>query len=298
MVDGASDIAAHINVSKSFIGLTLVAFGTSSPEFFVNVIAALNDHTELALSNIAGSNITNLCIGFGISALLVTIPISRREFRIDLFFMALTPGLVVISFLAFSHQLSRWMLIPFIGLLIAYLATLARRSESDAAEDPTHLTIHKPLIYFLLGVVALYIGGELVYRNAVSLAKKINAPESLIGLTVVACGTSIPDVTASVIAARKKEFGICTGNLLGSNILNIFVVLGGTLVAAGSSLQGNGQLLIDYSVITLLGTGFATYAVLRQKISRLGGVLMIGAFLGYLGWRISVTIAAAAIATS
>ncbi len=288
LVEGAADIAAHLKISKTFVGLTLVAFGTSAPELFVNLIAGFNNHSEFALSNIAGSNATNFCIGFGLAALFTVVPVARREFAPDLLFAALGPILVVGSFLLSRESgLAWWMLGPMGACLAVYLVTLAGRCAATEAQDPTHLTLRKPVAYFLVGVAALYVGGQLVFQQATEIAKALSIPESIIGLTVVACGTSIPDVTASVVAARRREFSIAVGNLLGSNISNVFVVLSGTLIAARQSLPAaDPGLLVDYAFVGVLSVSIAAWCLARQRVSRSFGILLLLTFVAYYTIRV------------
>lgn len=290
LVRGAADVASHLKLSKTFVGLTLVALGTSAPEFFVNVIAAINDSTEFALSNVAGSNLTNLCIGFGLASLFCEVPIYRNVFFSDLVIMLLATCVVVVSFLLTKTTiLSFWALLPFLVLIVFYLRSLTQRRLAVGEDLQIHMKFPAAVGLFFLGVTCLYLGGEMVYRSALDVAKELEIPETVIGLTVVACGTSIPDVTASVIAARRREFGIAVGNLLGSNISNILIVLGGTLLVAGRGLQSSKFLIADYSFIGVLCLAFLWTASEPERITRAMGVGMLVAFGSYYGIRIWAT---------
>jgi cation:H+ antiporter len=287
LVAGASEIAAHLKISKIFIGLTLVAFGTSAPEMFVNVIAGFHGHSELALSNVVGSNLTNLCIGFGIAALLVTLPVRRREFAPDLIFASLGPILVAVSFvLTADLELSFWALLPMVLLAGVYLISLLRRRAALEPQDPTHVTILMPIVHALLGTLALYVGGRLVFTYAIELAATWQVPENIVGLTIVACGTSIPDVTASVVAARRREFDISIGNILGSNISNVFIVLPGTMLAAGESLAADRALVTDYIVVSALSILITVWCCATERIGVRFGLLLIIGFFTFYAFRI------------
>lgn len=287
LVAGAAELAAHLKISKTFIGLTLVAFGTSAPEMFVNVIAGFYGHSELALSNVVGSNLTNLCVGFGLAAIVATLPLNRREFAPDLAFAAVGPMVVVASFILSPRlELSVVTLLPMAGLVAVYLVSLLRRRSAIEPDDPTHLTMVKPVIYAIGGTVLLYVGGRLVFVHAIQLAAAWQVPEQIIGLTVVACGTSIPDVTASVVAARRGEFSIAVGNLLGSNISNVFVVLSGTMLAAGESLLADRSLLFDYTFVAFASVAFAVWAGTAQRVTRTLGVVLLVTFVTFYSWRI------------
>ncbi len=289
LVEGAADIAAHLNISKAVVGLTLVAFGTSAPELFVNVIAGLNDHSQFALSNIAGSNLTNLCLGLGLSSLFVIVPIPRRQFGIDLIFAALGPLLVVASFAMTDPPALSWRALVPMGVLGSlYVVTLFRRFPASEPQDPTHLTLHKPLGLFAVGVVALYVGGRIVFVNATALAASWQVPEQIVGLTIVACGTSIPDVTASIVAARRGEHAIAVGNILGSNISNVFVVLSGTLLAAGHGLPADAALIVDYTAVALLSIAFGGWVFSTGRLRRAPGIALLILFVAYFTARILV----------
>lgn len=290
LVAGAGEIASHLNISRSVIGLTLVAFGTSAPEFFVNVIAAADGHTEIAMANVAGSNLTNLCIGFGLTAMVVVVPLTREKFLTDLIFLMITPWIVMAALLVNQpNGLPVATLVPFGIALAWYLVSLFRRRKSEDLDLPTkHDKIIVPLGTFVVGACALYLGGELVFHNSVSLATEIGVSESVIGLTIVAFGTSIPDVTASVVAARRGELDIAAGNLIGSNISNILVVLGATLIAAGGkSLAIQPEIMIDYGVVCALTTIFVGVMIRFQRLTKSMGISLLLAFLVYVSVRVT-----------
>lgn len=298
LVAGAAAIATHFNASKSVVGLTLVAFGTSAPEMVVNVFAAENP--RLALSNIAGSNLTNLCIGFGLSAFVGSVLVERRRFGVDLGVLVLAPAIVLGAFLLGSIARPSlpyetvWILMSVLGV---YIVLLARRRDGDQPfeEDKANVdpdprsNVVRHMLEFGVGCVLLYLGGDLVYRNALALAVSWDVPEQIIGLTLVACGTSIPDVTASVVAVRRKEHEIAAGNLIGSNISNILVVLTATMLVSGKSLQGAGDILVDYIAVVSVSLAFAVYALVRERLDRVMGTFALISFIIYFALRIAWT---------
>jgi cation:H+ antiporter len=291
LITGASDVASHLRLSKSFVGLTLVALGTSAPELFVNLIAASRDHTDFALANVAGSNLTNVCLGFGTSAIMAEFLVLRRSFATDVIFFVLAPCVVLGSFLCTGGQtLSLWVLAVFGLLLAIYLVSLARRREAAEAEQPRYETLLRPVVLLLLGVAALYIGGECTVQSTILLSRSLGIAESLIGLTVVAAGTSIPDVFATIVALRRKEYEIGIGNIFGSNISNVFIVLGGTIIVAGHSLQADPAIVIDYGAVCLLSLAFAVGVLAAQRVTRSAGTAMLLFFLLYFGLRIGFTV--------
>lgn len=295
LVSGAAAIATHFNASKSVVGLTLVAFGTSAPEMVVNIFAA--ERPALALSNVAGSNLTNLCVGFGLSTLVAMIAVERRRFAVDLGFLLLAPAIVLTAFLlgSLAHPTlpydTLWVLLSLLGV---YLILLSRRRDGEPFEedeenqdDDPKTNIARHVLEFIVGCVMLYFGGELVYKNAIALAATWNVPEQIIGLTLVACGTSIPDVTASVVASRRKEYEIAVGNLIGSNISNILVVLSATMVVSGQSLQGESDILVDYVAVVAVSLTFAIYGWWRQRFDRTIGIVALISFIIYYIFRVA-----------
>lgn len=293
LVRGASEIALHLHLSKSFVGLTLVAMGTSAPEFFVNMISAYHGKTAFALSNVSGSNLTNLCLGFGLCALFCTLPIKRGHFLVDMVIAAATPLFVLAVFLLVdrdSPSLPIWSIAPFTITLVVYIYYLTGRRSAEGDRLELDLSMPKSILIFLAGMVALFVGGHLVFTNAVELAELLSVPETVIGLTIVACGTSIPDVTASVIAARKREFEIAAGNLLGSNISNVIVVLNGTLMVAGRSLTANQAIIGDYAFVCLTTVMFVILAASSQRVYRWFGILLLAVFIGYYSVRIGLVV--------
>ncbi|MFC1521558.1 calcium/sodium antiporter [Elusimicrobiota bacterium] len=287
LIKGACAIGLRFKLSKSFVGLTLVALGTSAPEFVVNTLAAFRGHTGLALSNVAGSNLTNLCIGFGLIALVSTVAIKRRVFAMDLGFFCLAPILVSALFLISpDRELPYWSLILFAAALGVYLWSLKRRSRNLDADDAAIGTGLKSFGIFLLGITVLYLGGEMVLRAALGIAKALNLSEALIGLTIVAIGTSIPDVVASVIAAKRGEQEIAVGNLIGSNISNIFFVLGGTILAAGRSLQSSGLNVLDFLVLSVFSLVFFGTVAATERTSRLTGITLLALYLVFILFRV------------
>lgn len=287
LVRGASTIASNLNVSKVIVGLTLVAFGTSSPELFVNLIASYRGHTGLALANIAGSNLTNLCIGFGICAFLGRVVLNRKKYRIDLAYFSLTPILIVFFFIIFPRQrLPFWAIVPFAIAFILYLISLKRRLYSEEVEENKQKKLIYGISYFLGGLVTLYLGGELVFRSALKISNYLGISETVIGITLVAFGTSIPDVMASVVAIRKGENSIAVGNLIGSNIFNILLVLGGTLLISGQDLFANQVIIKDYIMVSISSIFFIIIVSLSQRVSRLSGLILIAIYIIYMAIRV------------
>lgn len=296
LVRGAVTLATALGISKTVIGLTLVAVGTSAPEIFVNVIAGSRGETGIALANVSGSNLTNLCIGFGICALVAGVVIDWRSFRTDCRMAVISTALIlVVLFLNGDAGLPFWTLAPLLALLLAYLVSLRRRASEGVEEEESGVTTGQLILHgglFLMGVAALYGGGRILLEAAIETADRVGMPSSLVGLTIVAAGTSIPDTIASLVAARQGEYGIAVGNLLGSNISNVVVVLSATLLASQTSLDTGGDtfLTLDYLLVTLVSLLFLFMAARFGKISRNGGVLLLVIYFSYMGFRIYVSL--------
>ena len=304
LVQGASEIALNLHISKAIIGLSLVAFGTSAPELIVNLIAAYQGQTGFALTNVSGSNLTNLLVGFGLCGVITGLLIHWRSFLYDLSALvisALIPvGIMLLMLLQGKEpHLPFWSVLPLVAGLAAYLFTLARRgmrTEPKDTDGKPSRPIAISVILFLLGAITLYGGGQFVLDAAVQIAKHFQIDASLVGLTLVAAGTSIPDAIASIVAARRGEHDIAVGNLLGSNIANILAVITGTLLAsrvsqseiqlAAGTLKASHSILIDYVMIVAASLVFFGIAVRWGRITRVSGLVMIAVYLCYMGLRV------------
>lgn len=287
LVHGAAALATGLRISKSVVGLTLVALGTSAPELFVNLIAAYHGKTEFALANVSGSNLVNLCVGFGICGLTAVVAVNRPAFAVDLTLLLVTPVLVfVLFFFGPSQQLPFWSWIPLTLLLVYYGFSLHRRSRISEFEDAESSNVAAAIAYFLLGGVCLYAGGQCVLEASVKTAAAMGISEDVIGLTIVAFGTSIPDVTASVVAARRGEFSIAIGNILGSNISNIVLVLNGTILVSQSSLTTNPLIIADYAAVCFVSLIFLAASFRYESITRPVAVLLLLAYTAYMAVRL------------
>ena len=292
LVRGASELATALNIPKSIVGLLLVAFGTSAPELIVNLIAAFDGETSFALANVSGSNLTNLLVGFGLCGVLGGLIISWRTFVLDLWALVLSATIPIVVLLWHGHM-PIVAVIPLLAGVLAYIWTIRKRFQEHVPTeiDPDHLHPLLSSLLFLLGAGVLYGGGHLVLTGAIAIAENLQIKASLIGLTLVAAGTSIPDAVASIVAARRGEHDIAVGNLLGSNIANILVVLSGTLLAAWTGantihLEADEWTKWDYTAVLVASVGFFGAAARWGRIGRVGGILMIACFCLYMGLRV------------
>lgn len=232
LVSGASSLAKRIGISPLVIGLTIVSIGTSAPELIVSVKAAMNGQSALSIGNVLGSNFFNIGIILGLSALIYPLAVKRQLLKLDVPMMILAALLFFLLFLDFS--ISRIEALIFIGLFIGYISYLLfisrenKEEKENNDEDEIHLNKHWALdvLFIGVGLVALVYGSDLLVENAVVIADRLGMSEAMIGLTIVAAGTSMPELATSVVAAIKKRADIAIGNVVGSNIFNILFILG------------------------------------------------------------------------
>ena len=268
-------IANKLGVPSIFIGITIVAFGTSLPELIVSIYANLSGEQEIVLGNIIGSNIANIGLILGLTAMIYPISFNFKISKIDFYF--LTAITVLFSFFLYFEMLSMIQGILFLLSLTFYCAYLYRTHKSDYNEKYEQFN-YQFVILFFAGVIGLWLGSDLFVRGAISMAKYLGVSSLAIGMTIVALGTSIPELATSLVAASKGESEIAVGNILGSNLFNILAVMGLTLVINDmvfdfSTIQIN---VIIMLVFTLLLVIILKYL---NRISRLTGLLFLAGYV-------------------
>lgn len=293
LVRGASRLALGLGITPLVVGLTVVAFGTSAPELAVSVTSALAGEADLAVGNVVGSNIANVLLILGLSALVAPLVVHQQLVRLDVPIMLAASLLFFI--LAADGDLSLWDSILLAGSVVAYVIFLVREGRRDksavvAAGQETELAQESqgspPLVNVLLavvGVVALVGGSRLLVDGAVGIATALGVSELVIGLTVLAIGTSLPELATSVIAAFRGERDIAVGNVVGSNIFNLLCVLGFTGIAAGGQVSVSADALrVDIPV--MLGVALICVPVFRSGycITRFNGAVFVVAYVLYL----------------
>lgn len=283
-VDGSSAVAKKLKVPSLIIGLTIVAMGTSLPELAVSVTASLADSNALAISNVIGSNLFNLMVVLGASAVMNPITVGKDTIKKDYPFSVLCAvGLLVLGIV--GMKLGRMdgviLLIVFVGFILyqIFSALKARNavSEEDEIKDvPMWLS----LIYIVGGAAAIKFGGDFVVDSAVNIATALGLSQTLIGLTIVACGTSLPELATSVVAAKKGELDMAVGNVIGSNVFNILMILGvASSISPMAFVQEN---IIDMAIF--LGFSVLTwiFCISHDILSKKEGFAMLGLYAGYL----------------
>ena len=293
LVDGATSVGIRAKLSPLIIGLTIVAFGTSLPELIINIFSCARGSSGLAIGNIVGSNIMNILLILGVAAIIYPIDVSRISIRRDIpvGFLA-TAALFLMAndfFIGHSHTIIWIEGLVLLLLAGGYLYLTMVKSEAPSSEVEG-IQIPKPwgktILLLVFGIVGLYAGGELVSRNAQIIAKAWGMSESMIGLTVVAMATSLPELITSIVAATKKNAGIAIGNVLGSNILNIFIVLGisALITPLEFDTKMNTTLLILFGANALML--LFIYTGKGRKLSRFEGFLMLLAYIGFMTYSI------------
>ena len=280
-VDGSASIAYMFNIPTVVVGLTIAALGTSLPELSVSLTASLAGSNELAISNVVGSNIFNTLMVVGTSVLIRPFIMDREIVRRDLVINILVT--VLLFGFALTGKLSKISGIVFIAMLVFYLGMLIsstrKNQKSGQEEEKTILPLGKSLIFIVIGVSCIILGGNLVVNHATLLAHAWGWSETLIGLTIVSIGTSLPELVTSVVAANKGESGLSLGNALGSNIMNILFILGTSSILSGISVLHEN--IID--IIVLLAISILVFAMAKKsdEMNRSRGFLFVAAYIVY-----------------
>lgn len=288
LVNGATSVGVRAKLSPLIIGLTIVAFGTSLPEMIVNVFSCIKGSPGLAIGNIIGSNTMNILLILGVSAMIFPIDVSKISIRRDIpagFIATLAITVMANDFFRGTSGTINWidgivLLMMGFGYL---LLTFRKNGEEEVFEAQESMPWGKTILELVIGIIGLYIGGELVSRNAQILALNWGMSESTVGLTVVATATSLPELITSIVAALKKNSAIAIGNVLGSNILNIFMVLGvsSLIIPLPFDTKMNQQLLILFAANAIMLT--TVFTGKGRKISRFEGLILT---LGYVAFML------------
>jgi cation:H+ antiporter len=288
LVTGASEFARIKNISNLTIGLTIVAFGTSAPELVVNVYSAILDHHDMVFGNILGSNIFNLFMILGIAGIISPLTVQSttvwKEIPFSLLAVVTLMVLTNVAFLSNDPGLSRLdglILLSFFAGFMLYIYKQLQKDPVKEVATETSLSPSKIWLLILVGLAGLTLGGQLLVSNAVALARVLNVSEKVIGLTIVAAGTSLPELATSVVAAIKKNNDIAVGNIIGSNIFNIFLILGVSSVLRPISYDH----IFNRDILVLgLGTIFLFVAMFtgeKWKLDRWEAGILLASFLGY-----------------
>ena len=286
LTEGAAAVARRMHIPEMIIGLTIVAAGTSAPELFVSVVSALKGTSDMAVGNVVGSNIMNTMLIVGVAAMVAPMNISKNTVKKDLPFTVAASMLLL--FLAFDHFLGHvggFMLLAGFALFMAYSIYSASRSpEPDSNDQVAQMSKLKSAIIVLGGLLLLIVGSNVFVDHASQLALSMGISEGVVGLTVVAGGTSLPELATTVVAARKGQSALAIGNVIGSNVFNILLILG--LTATIHPLQIEGITTIDMAVMLLSVSFVWIFCFTRLKVERWEGATLLVGYLAYLIWLI------------
>ncbi len=287
LTEGASALARRMKVPEIIIGLTIVAAGTSAPELFVSLVSALNGTPDMAVGNVVGSNTMNCMLIVGCAAMVAPMTISRSTVRKDIpFSVAASVLLMMITFDAFLGRLDGIVLLVGFAVFMGYtLVGAAGTNGAETNEAAGSEAVWRSVAWVVFGLGALVLGSNLFVDSASNVAAQLGVSEGVIGLTVVAGGTSLPELATSVVAARKGQSAIAIGNVIGSNVFNILLILG--LTATLSPMQIEGITTIDMAVMLLSVTLVWLFSYTRFTVERWEGAVLVGGYLVYLWWLIT-----------
>lgn len=285
-VDGASSIASHLKIPTIIVGLTIVAFGTSAPEAAVSITSSLTGSNAMAVSNVIGSNIFNMLMVIGIAALLSNLLMEKSVLKKDLpFLVAITLLFAIFIFIGWDiTNIEGIILLIILAGYIIYLIRGSKKSKNANDVEAAKFTLPKSIILIIIGLAGIIIGGDLVVDSASAIAIALGMSETLVGLTIVAIGTSLPELVTSITALRKGENQLVIGNVIGSNIFNILFVLGAS--SAISRIPLDSSMLID--VLFMMGVTILCFIFgkTQDKYDKKEGVILIALFIAYMAFAI------------
>lgn len=294
LTDGAASVAKRFHISPLVIGLTIVAFGTSAPELTVSVVSALKGSAGLAIGNVLGSNIFNCLMIVGCTAAIVPIQISKGTLSkeiplcllaaIVLFICANDPLINGLS----TNSISRsegLLLLCFFAIFMGYTFAIAHNGQAEDTAIPT-LSIGRSTLYIIGGLAGLIYGGQCFVDGASGIARSLGVSESVIGLTLVAGGTSLPELATSVVAALKKNPEMAVGNVIGSNLFNVFFVLGCSASITAMPVQGISSLDLGMHILACLLLFIFGLFFQQRTITRIEGIALVACYIGYTAYLI------------
>ena len=291
LTKGGADLARRMSVSELVVGLTIVAAGTSAPELFVSLVSALKGTPDLAVGNVVGSNIMNTLVIVGITAMVAPMAIARQTVAKDMPFTVMAAVLLMLVSLDGFHSLNLTgnmigrldgvLLLLGFAVFMAYTFRIAKSQKAEpSGQKPAPVWLC--LVLMVAGLALLVAGSELFVRYASALAAALGVSESVIGLTIVAGGTSLPELATSVVAARKGQSAMAIGNVIGSNVFNILLILGTTAVVC--PMQIGGITMIDMSMMVASVLLLWLFSYTKLTVARWEGAVLTTAYLAYLGW--------------
>ena len=279
LVRSAVSFAEKFGVSSFLIGVTVVSFGTSIPELMVSIQAAMDQAADIAIGNVLGSNIANIALVLGVSVVIRPLSITKNTYKLSWWVMLISSLLFILFLL--DNVITKMEGLLLIAGLFCFIFFSIKRNIPNEESIISKINIQTGILFFVLGAIGLYFGSELFVESAISIASFFNVPKFVIGITVVALGTSLPELVTSIVALMKGQNNISLGNLIGSNIFNVFAVLGIT-----SLIQELGTssilLFLDFGVMLAVILVFGYQLFVRKKISRTAGFILLSGYFSYI----------------
>ena len=279
LVRSAVSFADKFGVSSFLIGVTVVSFGTSAPELMVSIQAAMDQAADIAIGNVLGSNIANIALVLGISVVIRPLKIDNNTYNLSWWVM-LVSSLLFILFLL-DNVITKMEGLMLIAGLFCFIILSIKRNIPNEESIISKNNIQTGILFFVLGAIGLYFGSELFVESAISIASFFDVPKFVIGITVVALGTSLPELVTSIVALAKGQNNISLGNLIGSNVFNVFAVLGITSLIQELSTKSI-LLFLDFGVMLAVMLVFGYYLFIRKKISRTAGFVLLFGYISYI----------------
>lgn len=285
LTNGAVSVATRLHISQMVIGLTIVAMGTSMPEFCVSFVSALKGTPDLAVGNVVGSNIFNALLIVGVAAMVAPMAIMKKTVKVDIPVGVVASLLLLI--LCLDGSISRFDAGAMFLLFLMYMYYTVKGAKKGSADSSSSATVYsgwKSALLMVVGLAGLIGGSEVFVEGATKVAQALGVSDAIIGLTIVAGGTSLPELATSVVSARKGNSGIAIGNVLGSNIFNILMILGVTGLI--SPMSYSGITLVDMSVMVVSMLLLWMFSFTKYTVARWEGVVLVLIFLAYLTYLV------------
>ena len=287
-VDGSSSIAKLLKVPSVVIGLTIVAMGTSAPEAAVSITAGISGSNEIAISNVVGSNIFNMLVVVGTCAIIKSFDLDRNILKRD-FPVNIVANVVLLGAMLLGSAISRFDGIMMLLLMIAYIMWLVVNALKNREESSDNIKTISPIlsvVYIIGGLAAVIFGGDLVVDNATVLAQAMGWSETFIGLTIIAIGTSLPELVTSIVASKKGENGLALGNVVGSNIFNLLFIIG--LSSSITEIAVDLSAIMNTVFLLIMTVLMYVLCVVRKKLGRVEGIIMVSLYAAYTGYLLYV----------
>lgn len=294
LVSGSSSIAKKFNIPEIVIGLTIVSIGTSMPELFVSITSALEQHSDMAIGNVIGSNLCNLLLILGLSTIIKSVKFQKetRLFEIPMCLLFAIIFTIICNTDTTINRIEASVLIILFILFIIYTIYMSKKGNSfDEVEEQTdteaNFSLWKNIIYIILGIIGLKIGGDLTVNNSVTLAEHFQISEKIISLTILAIGTSLPELVTSVTAAIKGNSDIAIGNILGSNIFNMLLIIGVSALIHPITYNLSYNLDMEIMIVSILVLSLFPLIPPKNKMSRFNGIIYFCMYIGYMIYLIN-----------